>query len=136
MKQDLQRSSFDLVWIKYIKRDSIKSNFTKLESKTIQRRACITYKIDSGTHGNLIPFKIFKSLFQRSRMEALYVTKDNTVVLKMYNNSNIDQLGVCMIKPRPGYKVARCRFLVVPGNGPVLLGMPDIDLLGTLKIMC
>ena len=32
--------------------------------------------------------------------------------------------------------VARYRFFVVPGVGPALLGMPDIELLGILKIMC
>ena len=33
-------------------------------------------------------------------------------------------------------KVARCGFFIVPGDGPTLLGLPDIELLGTLKITC
>ena len=32
--------------------------------------------------------------------------------------------------------IARCRFFVVPGDSPALLGMPDIELLAILKIMC
>ena len=33
-------------------------------------------------------------------------------------------------------KVARCRFYVVLGDSPAFLGMPDIELLGIMKIMC
>ena len=29
-----------------------------------------------------------------------------------------------------------CSFFVVPGNGKALLGMPDIETLGTLTITC
>ena len=32
--------------------------------------------------------------------------------------------------------MARCRFFVVPDDGPTLLGMPDIKLQDILKIMC
>ena len=32
--------------------------------------------------------------------------------------------------------VARCRFFVLQGDGSALLWMPDIELLGILKIMC
>ena len=60
--------------------------------------------------------------------------QSNVVVLKTYNNSNIKQLDVCSVKLR--HKVARCRFFVVPGNSPALLGMHDIELLGILRIMC
>ena len=56
--------------------------------------------------------------------------------LKAYNNSNIEQLGCHSIKLRHKDKIARCRFFVVPGDGQELLGMPDIELLSILKIMC
>ena len=32
--------------------------------------------------------------------------------------------------------MARCRFFVVPGDSPVLLGVPNFELLGVLKILC
>ena len=54
----------------------------------------------------------------------------------IYKNSNIEQLGVCSVKLRHKDKVARCRFFVVPGDGPVLLGMPETELLGIPKIAC
>ena len=33
-------------------------------------------------------------------------------------------------------KFARYRFFVVPGDGPVMISMPGIDLPGLLKITC
>ena len=53
------------------------------------------YKIDLGANGNIMPFKIFQSVFPRSMIETFHATNDNTVVLKTYNNSNIEQLDVC-----------------------------------------
>ena len=54
--------SFDSVKIKYFKFDNFKSIiFTELESTTSQKGVYITYKIDSGSDGNLMPFKIFRT---------------------------------------------------------------------------
>ena len=46
-------------------------------------------------------------------------------------------LAICMCTVRLRYrdKIAKCRFFVVPGDGPVLLGMPGIELLDILKVM-
>ena len=58
-------------------------------------------------------------------------------MLKTYNQLNdIEQLGVCTVQLRHKEKIARCRIFVVPGDSPALLGMPDIELLVGLKIMC
>ena len=43
---------------------------------------------------------------------------------------------MCTVRLRYKDKNAKCRFFVVPGDGPALLGMPDIELLHILKIMC
>ena len=77
-----------------------------------------------------------KSLFHKSKIEALHAIKNNVVVLKTYNNSNIEQIGAYSVKLRHKDKVVRCRFFVVLGDGSVLLEMPDIELLGILKITC
>ena len=53
----------------------------------------------------------------------------------MYNHSNIE-LGAHSIKIRYKDKCTKCKFFVVLCDGPALLGMPDIELLGMLKIMC
>ena len=58
------------------------------------------------------------------------------MVLQIFNKSNIEQLGVSSVKLRHKDKAARCRIFVVTGDGPALLGMPDIELLVILKITC
>ena len=62
--------------------------------------------------------------------------KNNPVVLKTYSQSDIEQLGVCTLKLRHNDKSSKCRFLVVPREGPALHGMPDIELLNILWITC
>ena len=58
----------------------------------------------------------------------------NSVVLKTYNQSNIEQLAMCTVRLR--HQIVICRFFVLLGDGPSLLGMPDIQLLDILKMMC
>ena len=80
---------------------------------------------------------MFRILFPKSTLAALLTTnKNNSVILKTYNQSDIKQLGVCTVRLRHKDENAKCRFLLVPGDDPALLGMPDIKLLNTLKIMC
>ena len=62
--------------------------------------------------------------------------QNSSVVLKTYSQSNIEQLGVWTVRLGHKDKTARCRFFVVPGDDPALLAVPDIELLGILKIMC
>ena len=47
----------------------------------------------------------------------------------MYNNTNIEQLDSFAVKLRHKDKV-------VPGNVPTLLGVPDTEVLGILRIIC
>ena len=75
---------------------------------------------------------IFKTLFPKSTREALHATMNNSTVFKTYNQSNIEQLGVCAVRLRHKDKIAICRLFVVPGDGPALLGMSDIELLGIM----
>ena len=66
---------------------------TKLESNTSQNRVHITYKIDTGSDGNLMLFKVFKMLFPKSKLAALYITIQS--YYKTYNQSDMEQLGLC-----------------------------------------
>ena len=43
---------------------------------------------------------------------------------------------MCTVILRHKDKIAKCRLFVVPGDGPALLGIPDIELLGIVKITC
>ena len=62
--------------------------------------------------------------------------KNSLVILLTYNNSNFEQQVVCSVQLRYKDKAVRCRFFVVPGDGPALVGMLGIKLLGLLKIAC
>ena len=57
----MQYRSFDVVRVKYINLDSVKSViFYKLESSISQKQTCIAYRINTGANGNLLLFKVFK----------------------------------------------------------------------------
>ena len=53
------------------------------------------------------------------------------MALKIYNDSNIEQLGALTVKLR--HKVVICRFFLVVGYGPALLGITNIQVLSILK---
>ena len=46
-----------------------------------------------------------------------------SIMLKIYNQSNIEQLGRCLVRIRHNDRCVKCRFFVMPGNGPALTGM-------------
>ena len=82
-----------------------------------------------------MPFNIFSILFSQSTIAALYTTK-NSIILRTYNQSSIEQLGVCTVRLRSKNKTAICKFFVVQGEGLALIWMPDFELLVILKIIC
>ena len=43
---------------------------------------------------------------------------------------------MCTVNYDPKDKCIKYRFFVIPGNGPTLIGIPDIDLLRILRITC
>ena len=123
--------------MKSLKFHSMKSViFTKLESSTNQKRAEIAYKIDTGSDENIMPFRFFRILFPRSTMAELNATINRSIVLKAYIQSNIEQLSRCSVKIRHNHKCIKCRLFVVPGNGPSLLRMLDIELLSISRVTC
>ena len=52
----------------------------------------------------------------------------------MYNRTHITQLGTCAVIIKFKNSKKCCVFFVVPGNGQVLLGMPDTAVLNILKL--
>ena len=69
-------------------------------------------------------------------MAELNAKINRSIMLKTYNQSNIEQL--CRYSVRIGHndKCIECRFFVVPDNGPALLGMPDVELLSIIRVIC
>ena len=56
-------------------------------------------------------------------------------MLKIYE-SDIKQLCVGRVKLGHKDKSAKCRFFVLPEDGPALLGVPNIEMLSILRITC
>ena len=54
--------------------------------------------------------------------------------MKTYNKTVITQLGTCAVTFKFKDIKKRCVFLVVPGNGPALLGIPDTAALKIINI--
>ena len=99
------------------------------------KKAWIANIRDTRSAANLIPLKIIRALFPKSTVGALCAIKINSVILKTYNQSSSEQLGICSVGLRHKYKIAKCIFFVMPGDSPVLLVMLDIKLSDILKIM-
>ena len=53
---------------------------------------------------------------------------------KTYNKTFITQLGTCVVTIEYKNNGRKCEFFVVPGNGQVLLGMPDTAALKIINI--
>ena len=52
----------------------------------------------------------------------------------MYNGTHIMQLGMCAVNVKFKNIRKRCVFFVVPGNGQVLLGKPDMAALNIINL--
>ena len=68
-------------------------------------------------------------------MDQLVATRDETK-LRTYNCTAITQLGSCKVEIENNDNCKNYIFFVVPENGGVLLGIPDIELLNILNIYC
>ena len=77
---------------------------------------------------------MYKKLFPNITNEQLAATKNIKVQLWMYNQTTITQLGMCTLLVEHKNNKKKCRFLVVPRNGQVLLGMSDTDTLNIINI--
>ena len=69
-------------------------------------------------------------------MVEVNVTINRPIVLKTYNQSNIEQLGRCSVRIRHNDKCIKCKFFAVLGNSPALIRIQDIKLLGIIRVIC
>ena len=66
--------------------------------------------------------------------EQLKGSIKSNIKLKMYNGTYITQLGTCEVTIEFKNSKKCCVFFVVPGNGQVLLRMPDTAALNILNL--
>ena len=55
-------------------------------------------------------FSIFRILFHTPTIVTLHATKNNSVILNVYNSSSIEQLDVCEVIMGHKDKDEKCRF--------------------------
>ena len=94
----------------------------------------IPYKIDTGNKGNIMPLYIFEKLFKDTTDEVLRKSIKSNIRLYTYNNTNITQLGMCVVLIKFKNVKKCCIFFVVPENEQALLGMPDTAVLNIINI--
>ena len=105
-----------------------------LEMQVGETTVEIPYKIDMASEGNIMPFYIFKKLFKNMTEEQLKRSIKGYIKLKTYNGTHITQLGTCAVLVKFKNLRKQCVFFVVPGNGQVLLGMPDTAVLNIINL--
>ena len=105
-----------------------------INTSSNQAIIAMPYKVDTGSNGNLMSLPIYKKLFPRATREQLAATRNKNIKLKTYNSTTIKLLDRCKVRIENHNKVKICNFFVVPRNQQGLLGMPDIETLGSLTI--
>ena len=69
-------------------------------------------------------------------MVEVSATINRSMILKTYNQSNIEQLCQCSVRISHNDKFVKCRFFVVPDDNQTLHEMPDIELFDIIEGMC
>ena len=86
----------------------------KLNTKSCNGNSLKThFKVDTGADGNLLPLGEFFKHFPNVNMTQLAKTIDIGTKLYAYNNTEINQLGVCelLVEYKECHKI--CQFYVV-----------------------
>ena len=116
----------------YIKKWS--SIVAKLQMQARKTSLEVSYKINTGSEGKIIPLYIFRKLFANIGKDQLKWSVKGNIKLKMYNGTHITQLGTCVVQIKFKNMMKRCTFFVVPGNGQALLGIPDTVALNLINL--
>ena len=88
------------------------------------------FKIDSGTHGNLIPLSLYLDLFPNSCVRDLQSTR---VQLVACNKNLIKQYGTCYLKVKSNGCVYICKFYVIDSHFNPIIGVGSCLKLGLIQ---
>ena len=105
---------------------------TQLEMQVSDNALMVPYKIDTSSEGNLMLLYIFKTLFRNKSVEQLKRSIKSNIKLKTYNG--MQKLGTCIVTIKFKNFKKQCVFFVIPGNGQVLLRMPDMAALNIINL--
>ena len=91
------------------------------------------FKIDRGAYGNLMPLRMFKSLYKWLPSST---TVNSAVHLLDYNKQEIKQLGTCHVSLKFWSTVKPVHFYIVPDRLKPILGVGDALALGLTSFHC
>ena len=135
MSQEYSEGKFKTVSNNSVYMNKSSSMLTaKLETHTGDSKITVPYTLDTGSDGNIMPWYIFKKLFPKVMEAKLKRTIKKHIKSKIYNITVITQLGRCVLIIDYKDNKRKCGFFVVPGNGQVLLGMPDTAALKIINV--
>ena len=97
-----------------------------ISSKTVHKR--VRCKLNTGSDGNLLPLKVYLSLFLQATCKSLQQSVDPNVSLHAYNGTEIQQLGRCVAFKGQS---TLCDFYITDQQ-TALFGLPDME---NLKII-
>ena len=91
------------------------------------------FKVDTGADGNLLPLAEFFNHFPNANMNQLAKARDPSTTLYAYNNTEIEQLGICelLIEYKECHKI--CQFYVVDFP-TVIIGISDFESLKLVTV--
>ena len=93
-----QKPSIETVNISSVNFNSNHSSIiVNLKTSSNKATIMVSYQVDMGSNGNIMPFNIFTKLFLSTPMDQLAATKDATK-LRTYNCKTITQLGRCRVE--------------------------------------
>ena len=113
-----------------------KFRFHRPDSRTVKEEKL---KIDTGAEANLMPLKIYQSLYpeylQENGMPMKRYIEKSPAVLEAYGGSVINQIGRVHLPCEYNGKKFTCPFYLSNVDGPILLGYPTGESLGIVKIL-
>ena len=117
--------------------DSRNKLYVKVPVSTKQARTSVSFKIDTGAEGNLLPVADYVRLFPKCKLDEfgmpVSLKHNNHVKLIAFNGTEIKQHGTCSVTLLYKGKCMKSDFFVVT-HGPAILGLPMTEKLGIISI--
>ena len=76
-----------------------------------QNNMIVPCKIDTGSHGNMMPVHVFRRLYSKVTNKQVAATKKQCILLQKYNKTTITQLGTCTVVIDHKNNKKKCKFL-------------------------
>ena len=97
-------------------------------------------KVDTGAQGNVLPLRIFKSMFPGDIDEngepVTGSLQPSQTKLTAYGGSPLKQFGICALNCSYENQAEELTFYVSDAEGPAILGLPSLEKLKIIVLNC